>query len=441
MKSIVLSGGKGTRLFPISRGKYPKQYLKVLNSKSLFQMTVERAEKIGEVVVITNEDQKFIVRDQLNEIGVEADIVIEPKSKNTFAAVVLASIIAEGDFVVFPSDHYIDGNLCDYIKTSKDFVKEYIITFGVKPTKPHTGYGYIKPGERVGEIYKVKEFTEKPDLDTAKKYLSEGYLWNSGIFAMSSKLLKNEVEKFYSGLYNLFESNINKGYEECPETSFDYAIMEKTDKAAVIPLNLTWSDMGNFDSIYEIMEKDENLNAARGETIMLDSSKNLILSTAERLIATIGIEDLLIADTKDVLLVCKKGVSEKVKELTKILKERKDERAEYHTEVHRPWGSYVLLEKGKNYWIKRLILNPKEKISLQRHMHRSEHWIIVRGMAKVTVDDKEYFLRPGESTFVPSGIKHRLENPGKIPAEIIEVAIGEYLEEDDIERFDDVYGR
>lgn len=439
MKSIILSGGKGTRLFPISREKFPKQYLKLFDSKSPFQLTVERAEKFGEVIIITNEDQKFIVRDQLNEIGIKADIIVEPASKNTFAAVMLASIIAEGDFVVFPSDHYIQGDLKRYIEISKEYVGEYIITFGIKPSKPHTGYGYIKPGERVGEIFRVEKFTEKPDLETAKKFVAGGYLWNSGIFAMSSKLLKDEVEKFYPGLYDLFESSIEKGYEKCPEISFDYAVMEKTSRAGVLPLDIIWNDLGSFDSLYEVMDKDENFNAVRGECINLKSSGNMIIT--ERFVATIGVEDLLIADTRDVLLVCKKGMAEEVRDLVRILKEKGDERAEYHTEVHRPWGTYILLEKGKNYWIKRLVVNPKAKLSLQRHMHRSEHWIVVRGMAKVTVDDKEYFLRPGESTFVPAGVKHRLENPGIIPLEMIEVGIGDYLDERDIERFEDLYGR
>lgn len=440
MKIFILSGGKGTRLFPISREKYPKQYLKLFDSKSLFQMAVERAKQIGDdVAVITSEEQKFIVRDQLNEIGVQAEVLVEPESKNTFPAIIYASLHAEDVFLVTPSDHFIKGDLADYVRKAKKHAGEFIITFGVKPTKPHTGYGYIKPGERVGDIFRVEKFTEKPDEETARRFVAEGYLWNSGMFLMSADMLRGEVARLYPGLYEAFERDIAEGYRKCPETSFDYAIMEKTDKAGVVELDVFWSDLGSFDSLYEIMEKDESGNAVRGELLPIDARNNLVLT--DRLVSTIGVENLLVVDTRDVLLVCRRGLAEKVRDVVRILKERGDERAEVHTIVHRPWGSYVLLEKGNNYWIKRIVVKPGKKLSLQRHMHRSEHWIVVRGMARVVRDGEEYFLRPGESTFVPSGVKHRLENPGKIPLEMIEVAIGDYLSEDDIERFDDEYGR
>ncbi len=440
MKVFVLSGGKGTRLFPISREKYPKQYLRLFNSESLFQMAAERAKQIGdEVAVITNDEQKFIVRDQLDEIGVDAEILIEPESKNTFPAIIYASLHADDTFLVLPSDHFIRGDLTGHVRRAEKHADEFIITFGVRPTKPHTGYGYIKPGERVGNVFRVERFTEKPDAETARKFVAEGYLWNSGMFLMSVETLREEVERIYPGLYGTFERDVREGYRRCPETSFDYAVMEKTDRAGVVELDIFWSDLGSFDSLYEVMEKDENGNAVRGEFISLDSRNNLVL--ADRLVSAVGVEDLLIVDTRDVLLISKRGEGERVREIVRALRTRGDERAEVHTIVHRPWGNYVLLEKGESYWIKRIVVKPGEKLSLQRHMHRSEHWIVIRGMARVTRDGEEYFLRPGESTFVPSGVKHRLENPGRIPLEMIEVAIGDYLSEDDIERFDDEYGR
>lgn len=437
MKSVILSGGKGTRLFPLSRERFPKQYLKLFNSKSLFQLTAERAEKMGEVIVITNEEQKFIVRDQLEEIGVEAEIIVEPESKNTFPAIILASIVAKGNFFVLPSDHLIEGSIAE---PEPEFF-DYIVTFGIRPRKPYTGYGYIKPGERIGRAFRVEGFVEKPEKEKAEKLIEEGWLWNSGIFAMNSEVLKEEVERFYPGLYSLFEEDFEKGYRKCPEISFDHALMEKTDKAIVIPLDIFWSDVGSFDSLFEVLEKDKSGNALKGNVIAVESRGNLILTEEKKLAIAVGVEDLLIANTKDVLLVCRKGFGERIREVVRILKEANDSRAEYHTEVHRPWGVFHLLERNSNYWIKRIVVKPKAKLSLQRHMHRSEHWIVLRGMAKVIVGEREYFLKPGESTFVPAGVKHRIENPGIIPLEVIEVGIGDYLSEEDIERFEDEYGR
>ncbi len=444
MKVLILAGGKGTRLFPLSREKFPKQFLRIWNNKSLLQLTVERALKLtdeSDVYIVASEEFKFLISEQLNEIGANCNILVEPEGKNTFPAIVYGALeVEEGTMLVLPSDHYVEGDLESYFRLAKNFAREYLITFGIAPTKPHTGYGYIKPGEKIGDgIFKVDEFVEKPDIERAKEYVNRGYFWNSGMFMFDAELFLEEVERLYPGLIEYFRRSVRDGYEACESTSVDYAVMEKTDKAAVVPMKITWSDLGSYDSLYEIMKKDGNDNAVLGEFIGVDSEKNLVIS--ERLVAGIDLEDYLIIDTKDVLLVCKRGEAERVKEIVNILKERGDKRVLEHLTVAKPWGSYTILESSNFYKIKKLTVKPNEKLSLHMHMHRSENWIVVSGIAKVRVGDKEFFLRRGESTFVPAGVKHRLENPGKIPLEVIEVSIGEYLEEDDIVRFEDEYGR
>ncbi len=444
MRVLILAGGRGTRLFPLSREHFPKQFLKIWNNKSLLQLTVERALEFAEesnIYVIAGEDFKFLISEQLNEINADCNILVEPEGKNTFPAIVYGALeIEEGTMLVLPSDHYVEGDLYSYFRLAKNFAREYLITFGIKPSKPHTGYGYIKPGESIGDgIFKVDQFIEKPDLEKAKEYVNSGYYWNSGMFMFDAELFLEEVERLYPGLVETFKRSIKDGYEACESTSIDYAVMEKTDKAAVVPVDVFWSDLGSYDSLYEVMKKDKDKNAILGEFIGIDSKRNLVIS--ERLVAGIDLEDYLIIDTRDVLLVCKRGEAERVKKIVEILKERGDRRVIEHLTIAKPWGSVTTLESSVFYKIKKLTVKPGEKLSLHAHMHRSENWVIVSGIAKVTVEDKEFYLRRGESTFIPAGVKHRLENPGKIPLEVIEVSIGEYLEEDDIIRYEDEYGR
>ena len=444
MRVLILAGGRGTRLFPLSREHFPKQFLKIWNNKSLLQLTVERALEFAEennIYVIAGEDFKFLISEQLNEINADCNILVEPEGKNTFPAIVYGALeIEEGTILVLPSDHYVEGDLYSYFRLAKNFAREYLITFGIKPSKPHTGYGYIKPGESIGDgIFKVDQFIEKPDLEKAKEYVNSGYYWNSGMFMFDAELFLEEVERLYPGLVETFKRSVKDGYEVCESTSIDYAVMEKTDRAAVVPVDVFWSDLGSYDSLYEVMKKDKDKNAILGEFIGIDSKRNLVIS--ERLVAGIDLEDYLIIDTRDVLLVCKRGEAERVKKIVEILKERGDRRVIEHLTIAKPWGSVTTLESSVFYKIKKLTVKPGEKLSLHAHMHRSENWVIVSGIAKVTVEDKEFYLRRGESTFIPAGVKHRLENPGKIPLEVIEVSIGEYLEEDDIIRYEDEYGR
>ncbi|MDK2983526.1 MAG: mannose-phosphate guanylyltransferase / mannose-6-phosphate isomerase [Thermococcaceae archaeon] len=459
MKTLILAGGKGTRLWPLSRELMPKQFIRIFDSTSLFQKTVERALKFSkpkEIFIVTNREYKFRVMDDLRELGIEVpeeNILLEPVGKNTLPAIFWGMKAIEENYgkskvTVLPSDHLIRVN-DDYIKAFENAEKladKYFITFGIKPTRPHTGYGYIKPGEKLEGGYRVAEFKEKPDYETAKRYVEEGYYWNSGMFLFDSSLFIEEVKNLAPEVYNAFEDakSIEEAYEKVPEISVDYGIMEKTNKAAVVPLNTYWNDLGSFDALYEAFEKDEHGNAVsirgfKGDYINVDSKDNLIIT--ERLTATVGVEDLVIIDTGDALLVAKKGETQKVKEVYKKLVEKGDERALVHRTAYRPWGSYTVLEEGERYKIKRLTVLPGKRLSLQRHYHRSEHWVVVRGTAKVKVGDKELLLRPGESTFIPAGVVHRLENPGKVVLEIIETQIGEYLGEDDIERFQDDFGR
>ncbi|WP_297091800.1 mannose-1-phosphate guanylyltransferase/mannose-6-phosphate isomerase [Thermococcus sp.] len=459
MKTLILAGGKGTRLWPLSRELMPKQFIRMFDDYSLFQKTVQRAlafSKPDEIFVVTNDMYRFRVLDDLRELGLELpenNILLEPRGKNTLPAIFwgikrIKEAFGDSVVAVLPSDHLIDANE-NYVKAFRNaekLARDYLVTFGIKPTRPHTGYGYIKPGEKLEGGYLVAEFKEKPDLETAKRYVENGYYWNSGMFMFNTEVFTEEVKRHALGVYEAFEKaeSIEKAYELVPELSVDYGVMEKTDRAAVVPLNVYWNDLGSFDAIYEVMEKDESGNAVKvggrkGYHIGVNSRNNLVMTS--RLTATVGVEDLIIIDTDDALLVAHRGEGQRVKEVYKRLKEMNDERVMVHRTAYRPWGSYTVLEEGDRYKIKRLTVLPGKKLSLQMHYHRSEHWVVVRGTAKVRVGEKEILLRPGESTFIPAGVVHRLENPGKVVLEVIETQIGEYLDEDDIVRFEDDFGR
>lgn len=335
--------------------------------------------------------------------------------------------------------------LVSEIKNSEIIASDKIVTFGIKPTEPHTGYGYIACGKPYKNGFLVNAFKEKPDLAIAKQYIKDQYLWNSGMFIFNSAFFKREVKKYAPNLYNAFavHEDIEDVFADIEEKiSIDYGILEKSEDVAVVPLDMPWNDLGSFDAFYEVFPKDVNDNVIEASNIMINSSRNIVHSDGDKLVATVGVDDLIIVDNRDALLICKKDQSQHVKDIVWILNERNDIRTTYHMQDYRPWGSYTILGQEENrFKIKRIFVQQGKKLSYQRHFHRSEHWVVVKGTAKVTIDDVEQLVPAGESVFIKVGQKHRLENPGHVPLEIIEVQMGDYLEEDDIVRFDDAFGR
>jgi len=470
MKVIILAGGSGTRLWPLSRKNYPKQFLKLSGGRSLLQQSVERlmgAVLPDDIIIMTNNDYKFHVKSELSsltgDLGLSPSthMILEPESRNTGPAIALGvkycleklGCLEEEVLFISPCDHIIRPaeKFWEYIKQAEEVAKEgYIVTFGIKPTRPETGYGYIKRGERLKmaggrtESYKVERFVEKPDEVAAEKYLKEGiYYWNSGIFAFKMGLIIEEFKKHAPEIGRAFDMGFDEfraEFTKMPNISVDYAVLERSDRVVTLPVDIYWNDVGSWDALFEILDKDENNNVKTGNVVTMDTSETMIIGD-KRLIATIGLQDCLVVETDDAILITRRGHAQKVKEIVERLMSDKRREVLEHVTIYRPWGSYTVLEEGERYKIKRVVVNPGEVLSLQKHYHRSEHWVVVKGTAKVTIGDREIFTHENESAYVPKSTLHRLENPGRVPLEIIEVQNGEYVGEDDIVRIEDHYGR
>ena len=476
IQPIVLSGGSGTRLWPLSREKYPKQLLPLIGDDSLLQATVRRVEgiaglEIAEPMVVCNEEYRFVIAEQLRLMGTPGAIVLEPFGRNTAPALTLAALAAMRDggdpvLLVMPSDHVILD-----VPAFQSAVREgaelaergAIVTFGITPDSPETGYGYIQGGDEFGDggARTIARFVEKPDLATAQVYLDDGsYYWNSGLFMMRASVWLAAIEicrgDILAACVAAWEQGSVDGeflrvdkdaFAQCPKDSIDYAVMERLASSkdtlppgVVIPLSAGWSDVGAWDALWEVLPKNEDGNVIQGDVVMVGSHNTLAISEG-RLLACLGVDDMIVVQTPDAVLVAHKSKTQEVKEIVDHLKREGRSEGMLHRKVYRPWGSYDGVDVGERFLVKRIVVKPGSCLSLQMHHHRAEHWIVVRGTAKVTRGDSTFLVSENESTFIPLGTHHRLENPGRIPLEMIEVQSGSYLGEDDIVRFEDVYGR
>ena len=463
---VIMAGGSGSRLWPLSRQLNPKQFLPLTGEGSMLQETLKRLEPLEHraPLLICNEEHRFLVAEQVRQQGVSgARILLEPEGRNTAPAIAVAALhaIAEDPnalLLVLAADHLIRdvARFHESIGHAQMLAEQnQLVTFGIVPTHAETGYGYIQRGEGLNDFgFRVKRFVEKPDIDTAEDYLaSGGYYWNSGMFLFSAQSYLEELERFQPAMVEACRAALAgasqdldftrldaEAFKVCPSDSIDYAVMERTERAAVVPLEAGWSDIGSWSALWDVKEHDAQGNACHGD-VMLHDSHGLMVHADHRLVATVGVEDLVVVETKDAVLVVHKDRVQEVKKIVERLKSEGRQEHINHREVYRPWGVYDSIDKGDRYQVKCITVKPGAKLSVQMHHHRAEHWVVVSGTAKVTIGDKTQLVSENESTYIPIGQVHALENPGKIPLELIEVQSGSYLGEDDIIRFNDRYGR
>ncbi|GGP39849.1 mannose-1-phosphate guanylyltransferase/mannose-6-phosphate isomerase [Shewanella saliphila] len=461
---VIMAGGSGSRLWPMSRALHPKQFLKLTSSNSMLQETVLRTLPFADNknIVICNEDHRFLAAEQLREINQLGQIILEPVGRNTAPAIALAALElqkqnSEALMLVLAADHVIKDVAAFEESVKKATVAAQqgkMVTFGIVPTHAETGYGYIKRGEPQLSGYTVNQFVEKPDLATAQEYLNSGdYYWNSGMFLFKASDYLKELQKHRPDIYQACLQAIDhttsdldfirvneQEFLKCPSESIDYAVMEKTDNAVVIPLDAKWSDVGAWSALWDISDKDVNNNVMQGD-VLTHNSNNSYFNAEHKMIAAVGVDNIVVIETKDAVLVAHKDKVQDVKAIVEQLKSQNRTEHHLHREVYRPWGKYDSIDFGERDQVKRITVKPGEKLSIQMHHHRSEHWIVVSGTAKVTNGEQTIIVTEDQSTYIPLGTIHALENPGKIPLEMIEVQTGSYLGEDDIVRFEDRYGR
>ena len=469
---IVLAGGSGTRLWPMSRSSRPKQFLNLVDDHSLFQDTLLRLAgdpRYGEPIVVTNQDYRFLVAEQAQELGLRlAGIILEPVARNTAPAIVAAALFASREQTdrvlhILPSDHRIvvDAAYTAALDAAETAARNgMLVTFGIAPTEPATGFGYIEAGEMLDQegAARVRRFVEKPLLEVAEQYLSSGnFLWNSGMFCFSAGTLLAELQQYAPELLERVAQCVQASpaqdvgvisqreldrelFADLPDISIDYALMELSAKVAVVPASFDWSDIGSWGALSGLVTPDAQNNRAAGEAIFIDSNNTFVQSEG-RLVAAVGVQDLIVVDTADAILVAHAERAQDVRQVVKRLKDSGHDAYRLHRTVSRPWGTYTVLEEGPRFKIKRIVVKPGAALSLQMHHHRSEHWVVVQGMAQVTNGENVSLVNSNESTYIPAGHRHRLVNPGVIDLVMIEVQSGEYLGEDDIVRFEDQYGR
>ena len=464
---VILAGGSGTRLWPISRDSLPKQFQALTGSLTMYQETLKRVSDrslFTAPIVLTHEDFRFFARRQASEIGIEATVALEPTRRDSAPALIAAAMIAQRLFgegclvLALAADHVVRDELLfiDACRTAAQAAgDDRIVTFGITPTEPRTGYGYIRPGTALEQdgARTVDAFVEKPDSATAVRYLSEGYLWNSGNFLFPARLLIEEAERFEPEIVAAVRESVEtavddlgfirldpKAFADSPSKSIDYAVMERTTRAAVVEGKFRWSDIGSWDALRELSDGDPSGNVTHGLVTLFDTSNTFVHSDGP-LVATVGLDNISIVATDDAVLVMPSDRAQDVKGLVAKLKAERHNAASEHLKAHRPWGTYQTICRGERFHVKKIVVEPGGRLSLQKHYHRAEHWIVVKGTAEVTLDGKVFEVRENESTYLPLGGTHRLANPGRIPLELIEVQTGSYLGEDDIVRLEDVYNR